>query len=1028
MGCGINDYVNKLTAELDKRKGSSHVAAAMLNELGKIGQSKIEEYEVSSAGDKRFSALYAKFKDGETIELKWAKAKGYKTIAEAKNKPALTKNFDYKTTYFNLWKEWSKENSKLIEDLRVKSEGKKLVDKFAKTENNQAAALTEILGQLNLLKNGKSESADKSDEIAKVNKGTTAEKHTAKELIKAKMANKYIGKGSVNSSTYRYMQVYGDKANMIEYTADDVVWVSSNGKRNGRVDPLGPDGIKTELDSAIDAGATIVMDTEAHIGKTGGYNIGEKALEEYMLSKGYTRDSSSGAGVWTKQTTEMKLVKDSKTGLLGQEVNGKFTNTVKVGTYEQLVELTKQYSKLLRKSLDSKDSVYYQELFDDITKSGFGFKPITVKFENRANIFDKAQGNAFKDERVDLSVDKQEGDAHPVKLVLHEYAHIITAQELKKYPNLMKRTQQIMDNVREANPNIVKANPYAFTNEFEFIAEVVSSPKLQHALNKLTSDGVKLGLGDKVVKIFKNLLSRLTGKYDSSTLTDALEVVVALQEGKDAVVEQTALDKYLATYGGTDDISWMQEDETKPDNHGYEAEKPFETGVHAEQHPELVEKIPEQKIEVEASVFKGKYNSKYDKTRPAEVGAMKKVMQGQVNTETNVQKENDIIKGAAIISEKKILIDIENRSTDTLSHEYAHLYIAGFRDTPIGQEAIKKWGGEEALVQAIDEQVIKQKGEVYGWWKKFSKWVKDIFSNLDKFSKKELVEILTDGFLTATDIKKATEGYYENYQSSAVNNLVNNVYMDKGIVTNIQEFIEYSESVFKDSKVEYIVTHSTGEPFDESIETAANVFIEEYPDEAADYINKLLSTNYDINDIFYSTRESDGTLSGEITLQNKIEKELKENNIDVYYDVADHFKKLYSNKTSWVYKEEFSKDKVGTGIGGNYAGTGFYFYGITGQQFPGYEIVAKLNITDLSEYNDKKWKEKGKDGYIGEIGAIADKGQVEIVVTEPEQIHIFGSDKDIKMFKKWKLKQETDIILPNEIVRNNINRKIECKE
>ena len=475
-----------------------------------------------------------------------------------------------------------------------------------------------------------------------------------------------------------------------------------------------------------------------------------------------------------------------------------------------------------------------------------------------------------------------------------------------------------------------------------------------------------------------------------------------------------------------------------------------------------------------------------------EVGAMKKVMQGQVNTETNVQtkvkvledmlnkseqsklkttvdniiadknidrvtkvtdsegkattpeykdglvakvrdftgfqEENDVIKGTAIISEKKILIDIENRSTDTLDYEYAHFYIAGFRDTPIVQEAIKKWGGEEALVQAIGEQVVKQKGEAYGWWKKFSKWVKDIFSNLDKLSKKELVEILTEGLLTSTDIKKATEGYYENYQSSAVNNLVNNVYRDKGIVTNIHEFIEYSESVFKDSKVEYIVTHSTGEPFDESIETAANVFIEEYPDEAADYINKLLSTNYDINDIFYSTREYDGTLSREIALQNKIEKELKENNIDVYYDVADHFKKLYSNKTSWVYKEEFSKDKVGTGIGGNYAGTGFYFYGITGQQFSGYEIVAKLNITDLSEYNDKKWKEKGKDGYIGEIGAIADKGQVEIVVTEPEQIHIFGSDKDIKMFKKWKLKQEADIIVPTETFQKNVNRKIECKE
>ena len=35
-----------------------------------------------------------------------------------------------------------------------------------------------------------------------------------------------------------------------------------------------------------------------------------------------------------------------------------------------------------------------------------------------------------------------------------------------------------------------------------------------------------------------------------------------------------------------------------------------------------------------------------------------------------------------------------------------------FKDAPIVQEAIKKWGSEEALVQAIGEQVIENKGEV----------------------------------------------------------------------------------------------------------------------------------------------------------------------------------------------------------------------------------------------------------------------------------------------------------------------------
>lgn len=184
---------------------------------------------------------------------------------------------------------------------------KRLTKNLESRVEKGSPAATALLKKLSEI--GKDDDADKSVEIAEVNKGTSAEKHTAKEVIKAKMANRYIGKGSVNSSTDRYMKVYGDKANMTEYTADDVVWVSSNGKRNGRIDPLGPNGIKTELDNAIEAGATIVMDTEAHIGKTGGYNIGEKALEEYMLTKEYARDSSSGAGVWTRQNTASKVDK-----------------------------------------------------------------------------------------------------------------------------------------------------------------------------------------------------------------------------------------------------------------------------------------------------------------------------------------------------------------------------------------------------------------------------------------------------------------------------------------------------------------------------------------------------------------------------------------------------------------------------------------------------------------------------------------------------------------------------------------------
>lgn len=99
-------------------------------------------YEVSSEGDKTYSALYAKLKDGRTIEEAYQSAKG-----SGKGKPAANKNFDYWGTYLGLWKQWARENPKLIEELRTKAAGKTLTDQFAKTDNNQARALAEILNE-----------------------------------------------------------------------------------------------------------------------------------------------------------------------------------------------------------------------------------------------------------------------------------------------------------------------------------------------------------------------------------------------------------------------------------------------------------------------------------------------------------------------------------------------------------------------------------------------------------------------------------------------------------------------------------------------------------------------------------------------------------------------------------------------------------------------------------------------------------------------------------------------------------------
>lgn len=105
-------------------------------------------YEVSSKGDKRFSAFYARLADGRTIEEAYQlDVKGYRKFSNnpmaGKGKPPLFPCDTWKE-YLNLWKMWAKENPEKIEWLRNNCGGT-LSDMFAKTPVNQAHALCAIL-------------------------------------------------------------------------------------------------------------------------------------------------------------------------------------------------------------------------------------------------------------------------------------------------------------------------------------------------------------------------------------------------------------------------------------------------------------------------------------------------------------------------------------------------------------------------------------------------------------------------------------------------------------------------------------------------------------------------------------------------------------------------------------------------------------------------------------------------------------------------------------------------------------------
>jgi hypothetical protein len=123
-----------------------------MKEWARVVPKGTPHYEVSSKGDKRFSAFFARIKafGGHSIEhLYQVGLKGYPDIQSAKGKPPL-KNVNPEELYAKykeLWVMYLEENPDLLKELRTLSEGRVLTDMFATTENNQAKALAEILSE-----------------------------------------------------------------------------------------------------------------------------------------------------------------------------------------------------------------------------------------------------------------------------------------------------------------------------------------------------------------------------------------------------------------------------------------------------------------------------------------------------------------------------------------------------------------------------------------------------------------------------------------------------------------------------------------------------------------------------------------------------------------------------------------------------------------------------------------------------------------------------------------------------------------
>ncbi len=125
------------------------------------------------------------------------------------------------------------------------------------------------------------------------------ESEKVKAPFKASKATKYIGFGNRSTESYgEQLFEQGMPVNSKEYTKDDIVFVSVNG--NPKKTDL--NNTKILAQRALNSGAMLLTDSAEFL-STSTYNKGEKALADYLLSKGYTRrtlDGNKDVAVWKK--------------------------------------------------------------------------------------------------------------------------------------------------------------------------------------------------------------------------------------------------------------------------------------------------------------------------------------------------------------------------------------------------------------------------------------------------------------------------------------------------------------------------------------------------------------------------------------------------------------------------------------------------------------------------------------------------------------------------------------------------------
>lgn len=223
------------------------------------------------------------------------------------------------------------------------------------------------------------------------------------------------------------------------------------------------------------------------------------------------------------------------------------TPNVEVTSVEELKEVANIYHQFMTRNDTTDKYTKHMELFnnfiDMLGNANISFiKHKITLVDSRSMNNQLGHAATMKDStgEVKLSND-QVSDAYPIKVLIHEYTHLLTQTALDKSPVLLGRVRSLMTYALEANKELVKE--HGFTDEKEFVAEVISSPRLQVALSKIKSITPEKTLLEDVKEVFGKILQYVArlgakGTLPKSLLDDSLKLVLeVISSDKNTIVK-----------------------------------------------------------------------------------------------------------------------------------------------------------------------------------------------------------------------------------------------------------------------------------------------------------------------------------------------------------------------------------------------------------------------------------------------------------------------------------------------------------